>query len=93
MDKDEKEWHLITPEKVFGFMWYQANRAKTSSKNTGKFDKADYDKTQSYKDDDGIDVVGFSAINQYLSAIRKLVDHQFNENLITLRRGGSVSNS
>ena len=31
--------------------------------------------------------MGFSAINQYLSAIRTLVDDQFNADLITLRRG------
>ena len=87
-EKDEKDtWHLITPDKVFGFIYYQANRKKKKGrKPVGFFDISDFDKTMNYTSDQLADVVGTQAINQYLCAIRKLVQNQFETGMISHRK-------
>lgn len=68
---------LVTPDKLFGFLFYQAHRRKfVKKRETGYFDRADYDDVISKVDDDNDleehDVVGSQAIQQYLGAIRNI---------------------
>ena len=66
-EAEPETYHLTTPDKVFGFMFYQANRVKKiNKKNSGKFDKADFELTMAYTEDDSRDVIGEQAINQYI---------------------------
>ena len=92
--KEPDSWQNITPEKAFGFMFYQANRAKKKGrKQVGQFDKADYDKTMRCTEDKLINVLGRQAINQYLCAIRKLVQEQFEKGLIQYRKEDIMTSS
>ena len=73
--------------KVFGFMFYVANRKKKKSKGkAGTFDKEDFDATMLYTDVDIVDTVGPECVNQYLCAIRRLVQEQQEEGLIPLQK-------
>ena len=75
--------------KVFGFMFYVANRKKKSSKSkdkAGHFDKADFDATMKYTDADLVDTVGHQCVNQYLCAIRRVVQKQNEDGLIDMRK-------
>ena len=92
--KEPDSWQNITPEKAFGFMFYQANRAKKKGrKQVGQFDKADYDKTMRCTEDKLINVLGRQAINQYLCAICKLVQEQFEKGLIQYRKEDIMTSS
>ena len=80
-------WFLTNPEKVFGFMYYQANRTKRKGRNKiGFFDKTDFENTMAFVDDDTRDVIGPQAVNQYICAIRKYAQQQFDDGLIEYRR-------
>ena len=66
---------LVTPEKVFGFLYYQAHRPKYIVKRkSGYFDREDYDKVIAKVGKHKIeyDVVGYQVIQQYLGAIRNI---------------------
>ena len=68
-------------------MFYVANREKKRSKaKAGNFDKNDFDLTMQYTDDDLIDTVGPQCVNQYLCAIRRLVQEQQEKGLSTMRK-------
>ena len=70
-------------------MFYVANRKKKSSKSKGKaghFDKADFDATMKYTDADLVDTVGHQCVNQYLCAIKRVVQKQNEDGLIDMRK-------
>ena len=79
-------YHLVNPEKVFGFMFYQANRVKKGKKKGSAFDKDDFELTMTYTDDDSRNVIGEQSINQYICAIRNYAQDQFDLGLIKFCR-------
>ena len=75
-------------------MFYQANRLKKKGrKQKGLFDKSDYEKTLQCTDDQVGEVLGKEAINQYICAIRKLVQEQFERGLIPHRKEDLMTSS
>ena len=80
---------LITPDKVFGFLYYQAYRGKFVQKRVaGFFDRPDYDKVIANVNSDVVDhdMVGSQAIQQYLGSIRMIFDIQSRQGLITIQK-------
>ena len=83
---EELESSYITPDKVYGFLYYQSYRTKkkrSKKENDGilkkrkSFDKNDYNKTIDHDGKRGIvDVVGPQVISHYLGALRQQVDIQ-----------------
>ena len=91
-DTHPTTYHLVNPEKVFGFMFYQANRVKkVSKKGSGLFDKEDFELTLTYTDDDSRNVIGEQSVNQYICAIRNYAQDQFDSGLIRFRREDLMS--
>ena len=86
-DTHPTTYHLVNPEKVFGFMFYQANRViKGKKKGSGWFDKDDFELTLTYTKDELRDVIGEHSINQYICTIRNYAQDQFDSGLIKYRR-------
>ena len=86
-EEEPELYYLTTSEKVFGFMFYQANRVKKKNKKkSGFFDKTDFERTLTYTDDDFRDIIGEPTINQYICAIRKYAEVQYNAGLVKYKK-------
>ena len=78
---------FITAEKVFGFLYYQAYREKKTTRSKGNFDSEEFDRVMAMEDASVSNVadpqgqskgnwVGHQMLNQYLSALRSMLDTQ-----------------
>ena len=96
---EDDDCEVITPDKVFGFMYYQAYRGKKVGKGKkGAFNRLDFDTVMSTSNLESRqrslgNVVGSDQINQYLCAIRVLLDAQRRQGLITIQRQDLMSDS
>ena len=87
----EKESSLvITPSKVFGFMYYQCHRGKRNKQqsSSGKFDRAEYDAVMANSGpmDEKTDLLQNDSIQHYLGAIRNLLDEQIRLGITETRK-------
>ena len=92
---------IVTEEKNFAFLFYQAHRVKKQTKSqrsctdsgVSRFDHNDYDEVtkqirQSYEKTDDCpmgDVLGFNMVNQYRCAIKRILREQRDNNANTLK--------
>ncbi|MEY4861806.1 MAG: hypothetical protein RL059_1510 [Bacteroidota bacterium] len=73
---------IVTEEKVFAFLYYQAYRSKKKRGRKRKdttmilFDVKEYDEVMANDQSDKVNMVGYDVVNQYLCAILKLWQSQ-----------------
>ena len=98
---DDDLSQIVTEEKNFAFLFYQAHREKKSTKArlsctdlaVSRFDRNDYDEvtnkiTETHNRNEELpmgDYLGFSIVNQYRCAIKRILREQRDNNANTLR--------